>query len=309
MKQAVVECVAFDRDKSGGANVSNADGARGYFEAAAVSLYSMRKSNPQVDAVLVTNIDVPADVQELLESFGCRIIRQPFDSFCFPYDVPWHLAYYKLCALEAVVNLGDYDQLAMVDTDTWFRGDLAPMFRDAEDGLMLYRLHPRAGDRDLVKMQGELASFAEGRAGNGDCFFGGEMVCGTAGALEEYLAACKAVQAQMIEKSAVSERGDEFLVFAAAAEGLLPSVVSANPYIHRLWTGRYWSVVSRWDDLAILHLPAEKVFSFPRAYRRLSRRRSIDGRWFERSCGLRGGVRPFSPLWMAKRSLDKLLKR
>lgn len=307
--QAVIECVAFDCDKSGGVNAVNQDGARGYFEAAAVSLYSVRSTNPDKDAVLITNAVVPSDIKRLLNELGCRVIEQPFDSFSFPCDVPWYLAFYKLCALRTVIDLDEYEQVLMLDTDTWVRANLDDVFHDTKFGLMLYRLHPNCCDSDLLKMQEELEALSGNCYGSGDCFFGGEIICGCADDIKSLLIACETVMNQMIKKGVVSERGDEFLLFASAAERLLPPVVSANPYIQRLWTGRYWSVTSRWSDLKILHLPAEKVFSFPRAFKVLLRNRSINGCWFERSCGLRVGRRPFSPLWICKRSLDKLLNR
>lgn len=124
MMRAVIESVAWDERKSSGVNLGKGKGPRPYFESAAVSLWSAKKSNPNWDMVLVTNTDVPVDILRVLETFETKIIKQPFDKFSFPFDISWHLAYYKLCALDILVSSNAYDQLCLLDTDTWVMGSL-----------------------------------------------------------------------------------------------------------------------------------------------------------------------------------------
>lgn len=169
-------------------------------------------------------------------------------------------------------------------------------------------LHAPLADRDRRALETDLKHIGIEKP---ECFlpfYGGELLCGGVSELRLVLDACSYVHRKMVSHGYVSKRGDEFLLYASSALGSLPTVVSANGYATRCWTGRYYSV-PRWEDLAILHLPAEKVHTFPRAFKKLNHMGQIDPAWFERSCGLRQSRRPVSPLWMAKRSLDKVLKR
>lgn len=99
-----------------------------------VSMRSVAQSNPGVDRILVTNIELPRDCKEVLDRDGVRIVNQPFDKFAFSRDVEWYLAYYKLCALQAVLDEGNYDELLMLDTDTWVRKPLDGLFAEISGG-------------------------------------------------------------------------------------------------------------------------------------------------------------------------------
>lgn len=169
-------------------------------------------------------------------------------------------------------------------------------------------LHSTMHDSDRMKMNADLECLAIEAPSELIPFYGGELLCGGKTSLQSFLAACSNIQKRMISLGHVSERGDEFLYYACLAENSVPEITSANAYAARCWTGRYYSV-PRWEDLAVLHLPAEKVYSFPRAYKQLVKSGSVDSTWFEQSCGLRLSRRPISPLWLLKRSFDKALKR
>lgn len=169
-------------------------------------------------------------------------------------------------------------------------------------------LHSALNDVDRIKMDADLEYLNIERPSELIPFYGGELLCGGKASLKSLLTCCSGVQEKMISRGYASERGDEFLYYACLAENSAPHITPANAYAARCWTGRYYSV-PRWEDLAVLHLPAEKAYSFPRAYKRLVKLGCVDLTWFERSCGLRPSRRPISPLWALKRSLDKVLKR
>ena len=175
-------------------------------------------------------------------------------------------------------------------------------------GVALYDLHARLSDSDFLKMRKDFSALNIKEGSSQQVFFGGEILCGKNASLKRLLDACAVIQQCMIERKHVSDRGDEFLLYSAGVAGLLPPVSSANPYIARCWTGRYYSV-PHWENYAILHLPAEKVYSFPRAFEKLARSGSIESSWFEKSCGLRVSRRPISPRWAVKRICDKVKQR
>lgn len=301
--RAIIESVAWDEGKATGANVYKGKGPRPYFESAAVSLWSAKKSNPDWDAVLVTNTDVPSDVAKVLSNFGTKVVKQPFEKFSFPFDLPWHLAYYKLCALDAVVAACTYESLCMLDTDTWVRKSLDELI-EASGGVSMIDLHASMADENRQIMDGDLDALGIKASSEATPFYGGELICGRTKALQSLLDGCLQIHEAMVSSGYSSKRGDEFLIYACASTGHLPSVVPANPYIARCWTGRYYSV-PRWEGLSVLHLPAEKVYSFPWAYKRLAKVGKIDPVLFERKSGLRHSRRPLSLPWMTKRLMDK----
>ena len=169
-------------------------------------------------------------------------------------------------------------------------------------------LHAPLSNEDRKKMELDLRCIGVEMTTTVIPFYGGELLCGGTLALRSLLDSCAYVHKEMISRGYVSERGDEFLYYACLAIKSMPVISPANAYAARCWTGRYYSV-PRWEDLTVLHLPAEKVYSFPRAYRRLEKLGGLDSVWFERSCGLRLSRRPIAPRWAVKRLLDRVLKR
>ena len=302
--RAVVESVAWDEGKATGVNVCKGKGPRTYFESATVSLWSVKNTNPEWDVVLVTNTEVPSDIAKVLNDFGAKVIKQPFEKFSFPFDLPWHLAYYKLCALDAVVKAGAYELLCMLDTDTWVRNSLDGLIEASGEGISMIDLHASLADENRQKMDSDLSELGLKVSRETTPFYGGELICGRLRALQSLLDGCLRVHEMMVSNGYVSDRGDEFLIYACASMGCLPSVIPANPYVARCWTGRYYSV-PRWEGLAVLHLPSEKVYSFPWAYKRLAKVGEIDPAAFEKTAGLRHSRHPFSLPWMAKRLVDK----
>lgn len=96
--------------------------------------------------------------------------------------------------------------------------------------------------------------------------WGGEVICGSSSELGSLLDCCESVQRRMEQFGVYSDRGDEFLLFAAGAAGLLPAFRRLNPYIARIWTGRYFTPCE-WGSKTVLHLPSEKGYAFPLAFK------------------------------------------
>lgn len=296
MMLTIVESVAGD--------LSAPEKARPYFESACVSLYSAGISNPRASRRLVTNIDVPEDCRRILDNMDCEVIRQPFNDFDCGSDVPWRLAYYKLCALQTIADETGANAYLLLDTDTWVGNSLTDLESElVRGGVVLYDLHASLSEPDRALMRQEYAELTGGDATHAR-FFGGELVLGDSAGLGFLLNGCRDVMERMERTGIFSKRGDEFLYFAADALGLLPAVTDANPYIARCWTGRYYSA-PRWEDRAILHLPSEKVYAFPKAFRALAKTGGIDGGRFLRWCGLRSSKRRLDPAWICARLLER----
>ena len=303
---AIIESVAWSNSKSSGVNVSNREALRGYFETAAVSLSSARAIDPDLSLLLVTNTAVPDDVARVLEDKGVDIREQPFDAFSYSRDVPWYLAYYKLCALQSVVENEQYDRVLLLDTDTYIRSDLGELFSFVDENEVgLYDLDATASSSDRVAMDKTINTL--GFPVGSRTFWGGEAILGSRASLRKLLESCNAVFSLMEECQVYSSRGDEFLLYAEdlLRRGAGFSKKRINPYIGRIWTGRYYTPC-RWENLSILHLPAAKVYAFPRAYQQLRRTGEVKANSFIRMSGLRPSRRPFDPKWALRRSLDIL---
>lgn len=105
MSKLIMEALAFDSGKAGGVNVEATNNSvDSYIESALVSLASARRENPDCDIVLYCNEPVEGHHAEVAECFGIKLENVPFDNYVFSPGLPWHLAYYKLCALEHAVS-------------------------------------------------------------------------------------------------------------------------------------------------------------------------------------------------------------
>lgn len=133
--------------------------------------------------------------------------------------------------------------------------------------------------------------------------WGGEFVCGDAGSLGLLLDGCKDTYARMRKQGVSSKRGDEFLLYASANRAGFPAF-SANAYVRRVWTGRYFTPC-RHESYAVLHFPAEKNYAFPKAWKRLERGELVDTETFVGWCGLRPSKRPLDLAWAMVRVAQK----
>lgn len=160
------------------------------------------------------------------------------------------------------------------------------------------------GDADRLAMEqayGDLG-LGWGRSSVPTCW-GGEFVCGDAASLGSLLAGCDEAYARMCDLGVVSERGDEFLLYASANRSGFPAA-HANAYVRRVWTGRYFTPC-RHESYAVLHLPAEKNYAFPKAWKALERGDLVDAEVFAGWCGLRPSRRPLDLVWGLTRAMQK----
>ena len=102
MKNLFFVPFAFDKNKKTGVNVGK-NSLSIYLKNLCVSLISAKKTTPNIDVALVSNIEIPTEYEKLLLENDVLIFIEPFDSFVFPDDYLWSLAFYKLCALEKMV--------------------------------------------------------------------------------------------------------------------------------------------------------------------------------------------------------------
>ena len=99
---------------------SNANlGSEVFYRCIVVSLVSAKQKNQNCDAALVTNTAVPEPYAAQLSQAGIRVIACPFDNYRFEADLDWSLAYYKLCAMQYLLETEHYENYLMLDSDTF----------------------------------------------------------------------------------------------------------------------------------------------------------------------------------------------
>lgn len=239
-----------------------------------VALTSAKMYNPNDDVCLVANCELEAEWEERFAGQSISVVHVPFDSFAVPAKFPWALAFYKLCALKAMVGNGKkYDHILLMDADTYTTRSYEELWQEAEWGVLLYPVNHsfRHPDREVIRRDFERFYPEESKRVN-LVHYGGEFVAGTPEALTLYLAYCEKVYERLKEMDYQMQptAGDETIwsIAAALAEKELP-VIPAGAYLYRFWTGGFYliSTVTVSNPVCIWHIPNEKETGFIRLYR------------------------------------------
>lgn len=266
MKNVIMNAFAISPEKCGGANIQSNNSVTVYLKNIYVSLKSAKLHNPKDDVVLVSNFDIPEPFQSQLISTGVLLERCDFNQFVVPSEFTWSLAFYKLCALEYMIESREYEKILLLDTDTVCVGSLSEVWSEAEKSLLLYNVHSRSSDdvrrginTDFAKLYDEMRNLQH---------YGGEFVCGKRLLLEEFIRECKDVytRIQINNFDMYSLSGDELILSIAARN--INSLAEANPYISRYWTGLEYVVDTKchYGNLAIWHFPGEKELGMLKTY-------------------------------------------
>ena len=255
MKNLFFVPFAFDEKKMTGVNVTS-NALKVYLKNLCVSLISAKKTNPNIDVALVSNVSIPAEYEKLLLENQVLIYTEPFDAFAFANDYPWCLAYYKLCALEKMVTKYDYDNYIYTDADVFVQKSLDKVFLELRDNILMYDINHGLYVRDYVQIMEEFNRFGV------DTYithYGGEFFGASRENARLFSQQCKAIFDEMQSRNFVTAKGDEF-ISTIAAHRLRGMVKNAGAYIYRFWTGDFYLVSTcyKFNEIAILHLPAEK---------------------------------------------------
>lgn len=240
-----------------------------------VALTSAKLYNPNDDVCLVTNCDLPDEWQKRMDGQGLMVKKVAFNAFEIPKEFPWALAFYKLCALEAMTEQGaEYDHILIMDADTYTTRSYEELWQEADYGVLLFPVGHcyNHSDREIIRRD-FVKYFPEKASSLNIVHYGGEFVAGKVEALKHYLEYCtkiydriKAAGYQMEDHA-----GDETIWSVAAAlaknEGDL-TITEAGAYIYRFWTGAFYltSTVTVSNPVCIWHIPNEKETGFIRLY-------------------------------------------
>jgi len=265
-----------------------------YLRLVAVSLISAKERNPECSVALVINVDVPQEFSRLFSKWDIEVINCPFENFIFDASMKWSLAFYKLQALDYVVRNREFDNILLLDTDTYVAANLDCFWPECGEHVMLLNIRhsldipqARQMNREYQQLFLESAFLTN---------YGGEFVAGSRENLQTFMRVCSVIYERMVAQHVVTEHGDEFIL-SSAAEKVPGLIKDAGPYVYRYWTQSFYLVSTNFQNnpVCVWHLPSEKSFALPRAYEYLKKHGRIpDSRRMQAWCNFRPARRPFN---------------
>lgn len=246
---------AFNENKRSGVNIKN-DFMNTYLKNLCVALISAKKATPNIDVALVCNIEIPKTYEQMLRENDVLIYIEPFDTFVFENNYLWCLAFYKLCALEKMLNHFDYDNYIYTDTDVFVQKPLDNIFLECRDNILLYDINHGLLVQDYNTLLKEFSAFG---IDSYITHYGGEFFGASRENAKIFVTHCKDIYKEMISKNFITTKGDEFIT-SIAAYRMRQKIKNAGAYIFRFWTGDFYLVSTcfKHNEIAILHLPSEK---------------------------------------------------
>lgn len=242
-----------------------------YCKVFCVALVSIKEKNQNCDVALVTDTDIPLYYKAILERNGILIFHVAFESFVFPDQYPWCLAFYKLCALKSIVENYKYDYVCYVDADVIANKPFDPIWKECDYNILLYDInHGRQVPNYRVFLE-ELSIFL-GTDTNATQY-GGEFFAANINNAKIFISSCLDIYNKIIERNFTTTKGDEFILTIFAHQNKL-LVKNAGAYIYRFWTGhfRLVSTCYKANSICILHLPDEKTGGIIKIFNRYIRK-------------------------------------
>ena len=269
MKKLIFNAFSYIDKQSLPINLSEVDKNKvieSYLKCSVVSLISSKLNNDDCDVALITNIQIPYKFEKTLKQYNIKIFIVEYNEFNFNKEMKWSAAFYKLCALNYVVNKLDYEKYLMLDTDTYINGKLSDLWLECDKKILLYDIQHNLSNKQAKQMNKEYFELY-----NEEVYltnYGGEFIAGNKKLLNEFLDNCKKIYQDMNNTSQKTLHGDEFII-CCAANSMQNKIKNANAYIYRYWTGYKFYLVSTnfvYNKVCILHLPSEKDLGFKSVY-------------------------------------------
>ena len=261
-KTLIFNAFAYIENTKGGVNINETDELKvieTYMKLCVTSLISAKKNNPSSAVALVTNYNIPKKYVEIFKKHNIKIIKIQFDKFVFDKNMTWNLAFFKLCALDYVVNNLSYDNYLLLDTDTYVQNNLDDLFLESSKKILLYNMQHSLSIEQAINMNTEYQKLY-----NEEVYminYGGEFICGNKENLSIFLKECNRVYEKMKKENFKTKHGDEFIICSVALK--IPHLIKDGaPYIYRYWTGSFYlaSTNYKYNPVSILHLPVEKNY-------------------------------------------------
>lgn len=242
-----------------------------YMKNIIVAATSAKRQNPEDEVVMITNREPLPFCREAFDKAGIKITIIPYDSFTMPGNFPWSLAFFKLCAM-AYLAKSDYEKVVVLDADTLSVRSYEEMWKEAEDGLLLYPVGHSYHHTEREVIRKDTVQLGFDHLGN-MVHYGGEFVCGKVSDFAKYVAHCQEVFVRVEEKC--SELRDTFndetiFCIAAMLYRQHDRIIDAAAYSYRFWTVKgFYLVETTWkhQPVTIWHLPGEKTTGILELYK------------------------------------------
>lgn len=277
MKRVVYNALYYLDEKIKSPNTKIKGGVESYLKQSFVSLKSCKLSNPEVETCLVTNSALPKEYDELFRSNGIEVKVVDYDDFVMPDKFKWSYAFYKIKALEYMVNNSGAAYLLGLDTDTYVASSLEEFWKECDpDKPILYSLPITSSAQSRAQIGRDYKRLLKKDKVEYCLQYGGEFLGGSKKALQELCINLHRIYDAVVENDFFIDvdSGDEALLSMAAHT---MSCLSAMPYIRRYWGRRKcYDVDSVWHFIPVWHLPAEKNYGFNVMFNRLRRGNSCE---------------------------------
>lgn len=248
---------ANDCDMQSSVNIKRENRFDIYMKNCCVALLSAKHYNKDSDVALITNTEVPIKYKEILEDNGILIISAKFNSFRFPNDYKWGLAFYKLCALKYMIENYEYDFYSYMDADVYIQSDFANIWKESQHNILLYDINHGLQVKDYNLFLDDIKSFT----GSNELIthYGGEFFAASKANATMFISECGNIFEIMHDYKFYTRFGDEFIVSLAAVK-YKETIKNAGAYVFRFWTGdfRLVSTQYKYNSIAVIHVPDEK---------------------------------------------------
>lgn len=270
-----------------------------------VALSSARLNNPEDDICVVTNIPLEAKWATFFANEGISNMVVPFNDFVMPKQFPWALAFFKLCALKSIIASGSYDNILLMDADTYTTMNYSDLWMECTKGVLLFPVGHSYTHRDRETIRTDFSKLYRQEAVTTPItHFGGEFVAGNITFLKIFIKKCEEIFEKIKSTNYDVEPniGDETIWSIAASLCILLGqtcpIITASPYIFRFWTSDFYliSSVTHSNPVCIWHLPQEKGTGILKLYDYYCKHNSFPNN--DKACAMLG-------ILMTKRPLNR----
>lgn len=237
-------------------------------------LASVRRFHPEAILMLFHSGSIPHVLEHKFLELGVRLQPLEPQRFAVPDSYPWKGGYYKLDAMEWLIQYGK--RFLLLDTDTVVVAPLTDLMAEGER-ILLYETGHRMShrSRSIINAFGTLIDGRDHRVSHR----GGEGLWIPPNHATSWLQACDSVF-QVLKNhwdffhQDNPDQGDE-LILSFAAEACATVVGPLNPYLRRYWTMKgcvNLSTQYNHDPVDIWHVPWEKTTGMMDLYEHLERK-------------------------------------
>ncbi|OUP75322.1 hypothetical protein B5F08_11445 [Anaeromassilibacillus sp. An172] len=246
-------------------NTDNENGIIIYLKNALVLLVSIQRYNADVQTAVVTNFEIPENFKKIYRQNNILIFNTTFENYTMPSDFKWSLAFFKIKALEYVLNELNYDLYLELDSDEICISSISDMWLELDDKILMFASKFRYNHNTRC-LYSDIYRQIYGETLNNNKKIiktGGGFIAGNKKQLSLFINECDVIYSflrsniENIDKNI----GDE--LYSSIYYAKYPEKVGdASPYIDVYWTGSFYYVSTnyKFDAVSLIHLPDEKQF-------------------------------------------------